>query len=1169
MDKLALIIGLCLGFLLVACSSEPVGKPVEEFVEKPTRELTKSTEEIQEPTEEPAWPPIVELFEEDETGEVVLNEFFSPRYQNPPSLDLQIFEADIVVIATLVSATPSTQAVGDRVRPGQVLQFRSSEYLKGTGPREFVVEVPMVEYEYSTQAAALEAARSFVANRVTTYDSRPGVLFLQGPLTAASLTQQSTTSASGGSATRSIRASNPTVFAFVPGGMDKGSWEYSIESKERVWMPSATSAGGSGGSGIRSPDSAENTNPEYITNGQVSPPTVVTLSDLKANISALQARLQEGENIEGFKDCVWIELNFERLYRHYDPLILADTMPSGADPGTQTFYDDLLVFPNATVYMNVWVEGEDASHFEHVLVDDDDDPVEYRFKAGPIRPLPEGFYEVDFRIQNPTSIPCDFRGKSLLKRELTVTAPAGILHEAFYDPVTVGTAVKADSSNGVLKPTSFTVGSTSTELTSLEWSSNQVVLTLGTHVSLSGHVLDFIELDGSVSLSLFTDSATVDSTAGTYTWSMSSQPWQDGDKLMFRLRPVGTEIFLQNLPSTTAQGTAHWFSAKLMNLDRSRSYSYSISADNRNVVLHNAMCTAGTYAAGDVPARSTSHSSEHPLLGCGTPGATITATLLEGTTEIDTTTYSVTVTPPPPPLVEFSELASTIGEGGNDEFVIIASHLDVAHGHTIRLTTDNANMGFNATCTDLDEEFTIGSGSAAYLNSSRLYGCAAPGGTVTATLLQGATTIGTFTHDVTVTPPPPPSLEFRNPPSTLESGQSATLRVRARELDTTGTYTVRVTTDNANMGFDSGCADRQEEDRADVGRTSFNTFFSLYGCAPPGGTVTATLLEGATAVNSISQAVTVTGPASTDATLSALALSGVSLTFDSATTSYTADVANSVAETTVTATADDDGATHVVKLGGVVDDDGTVTLAEGDNVITVEVTAEDSVTTQTYTITVTRAVAPTTPASTDATLSALTLSGVTLAFDSATTSYTADVANSVTETTVTATANDDGATHVVKLGGVVDDDGIVALAVGANVITVEVTADDGNTTQTQTYTVTVTRADAPLTATFEEEPGSHNGVDAFTLRISFSEAIAAGFATVRDHVLNVTGGNVTGARRVDGRSDLWEVTVQPDSTSDVVIVLPVTTDCTAQGAVCTTGNKPLSTRVELTVTGTG
>ena len=65
---------------------------------------------------------------------------------------------------------------------------------------------------------------------------------------------------------------------------------------------------------------------------------------------------------------------------------------------------------------------------------------------------------------------------------------------------------------------------------------------------------------------------------------------------------------------------------------------------------------------------------------------------------------------------------------------------------------------------------------------------------------------------------------------------------------------------------------------------------------------------------------------------------------------------NSVASVTVTATKNHADATApVIKLGGTADADGTVALAVGDNVITVEVTAEDGVTTETYTITVTRA----------------------------------------------------------------------------------------------------------------------------------------------------------------------------------------------------------------------
>ena len=204
-------------------------------------------------------------------------------------------------------------------------------------------------------------------------------------------------------------------------------------------------------------------------------------------------------------------------------------------------------------------------------------------------------------------------------------------------------------------------------------------------------------------------------------------------------------------------------------------------------------------------------------------------------------------------------------------------------------------------------------------------------------------------------------------------------------------------------------------------------------------------------------------PPSTDATLSALTLSGVDFgTFASGTTSYTAQVANSVSQTTVTPTENDSGASYVIKLGAVVDADGVVLLSVGSSVITVAVTAEDDSTTRTYTVTVTRAEPPTPELSSDATLNALTLSGIDFGtFDSTTVSYTAQVANGVTQTTVTPTVNDSGASYVIKLGGITDADGVVVLSVGSNVLTVEVTAEDDSTTLK--YTVTVTRAAPPST----------------------------------------------------------------------------------------------------------
>ena len=275
--------------------------------------------------------------------------------------------------------------------------------------------------------------------------------------------------------------------------------------------------------------------------------------------------------------------------------------------------------------------------------------------------------------------------------------------------------------------------------------------------------------------------------------------------------------------------------------------------------------------------------------------------------------------------------------------------------------------------------------------------------------------------------------------------------------------------------------------------------------------------------------------ASTDATLSDLTLSGVNFgTFASDTESYTAQVANSVSQTTVTPTVNDDGASYVIKLGGVTDSDGTVSLAVGSNIITVEVTAEDTTTTQTYTVIATRAAPP----SSDATLKALSLTGTSLgAFRSVTTSYSAQVANSVTEITVTPSVNHSGASYVIKLGGVTDSDGTVSLAVGRNVITVEVTAEDGNTTQT--YTVNVTRADPP-------------SIDATLSALTLSDIDFGTFASD------------TTSYSADVGNDVSQTTVTPivnDSGASYVIKLGGVTD--ADGSVALSVGKNVIT-VEVT-----
>ena len=95
-----------------------------------------------------------------------------------------------------------------------------------------------------------------------------------------------------------------------------------------------------------------------------------------------------------------------------------------------------------------------------------------------------------------------------------------------------------------------------------------------------------------------------------------------------------------------------------------------------------------------------------------------------------------------------------------------------------------------------------------------------------------------------------------------------------------------------------------------------------------------------------------------DAELSALTLSGITLSPQFASSIYTytytysADAATTLAETKVVATTNNSNAVAVIKLNGVVDTDGTVDLKFGENIITVEVIAEDGSTMRTYTVTV-------------------------------------------------------------------------------------------------------------------------------------------------------------------------------------------------------------------------
>ena len=165
---------------------------------------------------------------------------------------------------------------------------------------------------------------------------------------------------------------------------------------------------------------------------------------------------------------------------------------------------------------------------------------------------------------------------------------------------------------------------------------------------------------------------------------------------------------------------------------------------------------------------------------------------------------------------------------------------------------------------------------------------------------------------------------------------------------------------------------------------------------------------------------------------------------------------------------------------------------------------------------------------------------------------------------------DDGSTAWVPVDGTADTD--IEGATGASYTLTD--AEEGRPVRVRvSYTDDAgneeTLISAPtLMASIHDAPSSHDGETDFTFELRFSEELPLSYKTLRDHAFTVTGGTVKKAKRMEQGSNIgWRITVRPDSSGAVTIILPVTEDCDAQGAICTEDGRMLSTRLELTVSG--
>ena len=490
-------------------------------------------------------------------------------YSGVQSLESNILESDVIARVSYLSKRSSSV-----LRPGQysyawtaMLEFRFTvhEYLKGTGPAEIGGIVYMW---FETEAQARAAAARIGAAHDSRWDSREAIVFLYSPSKEA---VQTVHYMHWGAALPTT--SDQYLFGRVIDLSDRYSGEaYSVASAHRkLWLPAAETpsqgASGSSNNNAQSPDDKLFLLDAPAHAGGASGAVRVTLptisqGSIKSKITALEAEANRGGTPE-YRKCVETSYRYENNLRYsaefegpFPHIRQTSDIGSGLPAGT--LVRDIVDNEGTSVDKIglSWFKGPDKDLVTDVNVDFTPwggSRVRYTRRVVTTRPLPAGEY-----APNPGGT---WHGGVVCARypaiadnywviEIIVTAPAGTLHEAFFDPVAIGNAVGADGTNGVLKPADFVLNGTNTTISSLKWESGTATMTLDPSTSLAGHAVDFIALDGSVSLTLSFDDAT--QSGGTLTWSVASQPWNAGDLLMLR---IGADATTPTPPTSTPTPT--------------------------------------------------------------------------------------------------------------------------------------------------------------------------------------------------------------------------------------------------------------------------------------------------------------------------------------------------------------------------------------------------------------------------------------------------------------------------------------------------------------------------------------------------------------------------------------------------------------------------------------
>ena len=447
-------------------------------------------------------------------------------YLGEDSIEERIINSDIVVKARLdrittevVTTTTTLEEWVGKYYPALKFHLTVNEYLSGNGSNN-ITALWVYLMPFATRQEAEAAAPSAVAGRDTTWDDREAILFLEEDHRSGIFS------------------------ASVQGVNDYYMLEMSLHSRiSKQWLPSA----GTTGTGD---------DQEFLLAVPVPGVTtpVITLGELKSRISVVNDELNAGDGSDAYKTCIsrkyrhmrieQVRLDQGNTKRSFEPR-WDGSFVSGLAARSEVYeydYGYIVTVDGTDEKTGFFLDGEDAALFSiregvHGPGRNENEK-SFIYSVVSARPIPSGTYQFNHHYDG--FLGCEIY--STFEMTANVAAPEGTLHEAFFDPVSDGTAVEADSANGVLEPATFSdANGASATLERIAWEpgtgeSGTVKLKLTPHNGLSDHEVSFIALDGSVPLSLQVADASVDAANNTLSWTVASQPWQSGDKLMLRIR---------------------------------------------------------------------------------------------------------------------------------------------------------------------------------------------------------------------------------------------------------------------------------------------------------------------------------------------------------------------------------------------------------------------------------------------------------------------------------------------------------------------------------------------------------------------------------------------------------------------------------------------------------